>query len=247
LLVLLTAFSVGLEELARLLGWGSKSRLLGWAYTLAGWAFVALGSSSALAFFCVVSILFGAGCISVSSRKVERAHPMAWLGAGWLLMPVLCMAVTHGWWKGGSLHPVALYGLSLFAGDTMALVVGKLIGKTPLAPTLSAGKTWEGAAGAFLGSMACAFGFGLGFGYGADTCFLLGAITGTLGTAGDLFESHMKRRQGVKDSGEFFPGHGGVLDRVDSMMMTAIPCCLVLVLLEPQMFHVKQLLGYWLR
>jgi phosphatidate cytidylyltransferase len=92
-----------------------------------------------------------------------------------------------------------------------------------MAPIISPGKTWEGALGGILaGAMAAmlaVFLLGLPIGYG--TAFLLGIAGGSAGLLGDLAESLLKRRIGVKDMGNVMPGHGGILDRADSMLFTA--------------------------
>jgi phosphatidate cytidylyltransferase len=156
-------------------------------------------------------------------------------------MPVLALALMHGWWTGQGPNPVALYFIALWSSDSLALGFGKALGRHPIAPDISPGKTWEGAIGALLGAVALTLYFAPAFDILWTTGLILGAVVGILGTAGDLFESWMKRRQSVKDSGGIMPGHGGILDRVDSMMMTAIPALVILVVLEPQLFHVKQL------
>ncbi|MCL6478108.1 MAG: phosphatidate cytidylyltransferase [Peptococcaceae bacterium] len=109
-----------------------------------------------------------------------------------------------------------------WAGDTAAYVVGKKMGRRKLAPQLSPGKTVEGALGGIGGSV-----------LGALVVYLiyrpaplyavvvLGALVGLFGLLGDLFESSLKRTAGLKDTSRIIPGHGGVLDRFDSMIFTA--------------------------
>jgi phosphatidate cytidylyltransferase len=111
---------------------------------------------------------------------------------------------------------------SLWINDTMAYIVGSLIGKTPLSP-ISPKKTWEGTAGGVLLTVAviCTVAYFTKRLSLTDAGILSGiaAITGTLG---DLFESKLKRRAGVKDSGSIMPGHGGFLDRFDSLLLASI-------------------------
>jgi phosphatidate cytidylyltransferase len=118
----------------------------------------------------------------------------------------------------GWMLPLILIG-SIWVNDTMAYIVGSFIGKTPLSP-ISPKKTWEGTiGGAVLAVIVVAliarFGFGTGWLY-AIIIPLIGAVAGTLG---DLLESKLKRMAGVKDSGSMMPGHGGFLDRFDSMLL----------------------------
>jgi len=104
----------------------------------------------------------------------------------------------------------------------MAYIVGSLIGKTPFS-SISPKKTWEGTSG---GALLCVVVIGL-LGYLLQVAKILApvhwvmiaAICAVLGTAGDLLESKLKRMAGVKDSGSFMPGHGGFLDRFDSLLV----------------------------
>ena len=119
------------------------------------------------------------------------------------------------------LLPVAVI-FSIWINDTMAYVVGSLIGKTPFSK-ISPKKTWEGTAG---GAILCVIVIGL-LGYFIPVAkqisiqhwFVIAAICAIFGTAGDLLESKIKRMADVKDSGSFMPGHGGFLDRFDSLLV----------------------------
>lgn len=118
---------------------------------------------------------------------------------------------------------VLLLIFSIWINDTMAYIVGSLIGKTPLSP-ISPKKTWEGTAGGAL----LAVGVMTGIAWLIDPALArhaaaISAIAAVSGTLGDLFESKLKRTAGVKDSGSFMPGHGGFLDRFDSLLFAA-PC-----------------------
>lgn len=113
-----------------------------------------------------------------------------------------------------------------WAGDSAAFFVGRSIGKTPLAPRVSPGKTVEGGVGGLVASVAAGVGAGFvleGFGTAPLTPLAGGAIGLVLGAAaqvGDLAESVLKREAGVKDSGTILPGHGGALDRLDALFFT---------------------------
>ena len=108
------------------------------------------------------------------------------------------------------------------SNDTFAYLSGVLFGKHPMAPGISPKKTWEGLAGAIV---ATTVGATLVFVYVLDDRWWLGAIVGVLGvitaTCGDLIESAVKRDLRIKDMGGILPGHGGILDRVDSLLFTA--------------------------
>lgn len=119
-----------------------------------------------------------------------------------------------------------------FLQDTFAYFAGRHFGRHKLAPILSPKKTWEGAIGGMLGavvaSLVAAWLWGLPIGWGAAV--FLGIVGGLVGPLGDLSESLIKRRVGVKDIGKIIPGHGGVLDRADSLLFTA-PVLYYLILL----------------
>ena len=106
------------------------------------------------------------------------------------------------------------------ATDTAAYFVGRAIGKRKLAPEISPNKTWEGAIGGFCGAVAIGVAIELTLGLTADlpTVALMAATLGIAGQLGDLFESKLKRRANLDDSGTIFPGHGGILDRMDSLI-----------------------------
>ncbi len=109
---------------------------------------------------------------------------------------------------------------AIWINDTMAYIVGSLIGKTPLSP-ISPKKTWEGTIGGAILSVLVLVLAGYFMGYAAAALWVIGlaaAISASMGTIGDLFESRLKRMAGVKDSGSFMPGHGGFLDRFDSII-----------------------------
>ena len=117
---------------------------------------------------------------------------------------------------------VLLTLLTVFATDTAAFFGGRAFGKTPLAPNISPNKTREGA---IAGLFAAVFASVIAATYlGIDAIMIetlvLGFIIGILAQLGDLAESRMKRKAGVKDSGVLIPGHGGILDRLDSIVFT---------------------------
>jgi phosphatidate cytidylyltransferase len=176
-----------------------------------------------LAFLWLRNISFGA--------SPTRAHVVLKLLAGLLVVvPAWCAAVAlHGaqvtyapphapWW-------LVFFACIVVAADVGAYFAGSRLGKHKLAPAISPGKTWEGVYGALV----CAAVVGLAGGWIAHAP--AGLLVGVIGLAlvtvvfsivGDLFESLMKRHAGVKDSGTLFPGHGGLFDRMDSLV-AALP------------------------
>jgi phosphatidate cytidylyltransferase len=123
----------------------------------------------------------------------------------------------------------------VWAGDIVALYVGRTLGRRKLAPRLSPNKTWEGAAGSVAGSLLAAGGL-LGLAHLLAThssvarlsfpdetwyYLLLAVVVNAAAQVGDLAESALKRSVGVKDSGTLLPGHGGILDRIDALLLAA--------------------------
>ncbi len=111
---------------------------------------------------------------------------------------------------------------AIWATDIGAYAAGRSIGGPKLAPRISPKKTWAGLIGGMVS--AAAFGGAVAFAFGArhwPAAAMLGVVLAVVGQAGDLFESAIKRRYNVKDSGHLIPGHGGLLDRVDGLIVAA--------------------------
>lgn len=117
--------------------------------------------------------------------------------------------------------PILTAAIPIWAGDSAAIFAGKAFGKHKLAPSISPNKTWEGSIANLLAAVGAAAALGYFLKYPMDKMLLLGVSCGVIGQLGDLFESYLKRQAGVKDSGNLLPGHGGVYDRLDSLLMTA--------------------------
>jgi phosphatidate cytidylyltransferase len=169
-------------------------------------------------------------------RRVPREK--AFTGWAWTMAGILYV----GWLLS---HLVAIRGLDdgrnwvffalfiTFASDTTAFFAGRALGRHRLAPNISPGKTWEGAIGGILGAILASLFFTLPRLFNLSNplylqdlaCWqavLLGLLVSIFGQLGDLVESLFKRNMGVKDSGQLIPGHGGVLDRMDSVIFTCI-------------------------
>ncbi len=118
---------------------------------------------------------------------------------------------------------LTFFFIVIFAGDTGAFYTGKSIGRHKLAPLISPGKTWEGVVGGLAGNLLAAVIARLTFfpELPAGHLVPLAVVMGILGIAGDLCESMIKRGAKAKDAGKLIPGHGGLLDRLDSMLFNA--------------------------
>ena len=170
-----------------------------------------------------------------------RARWMLGGGAAGLLVGLLLLFST---WLAmvqlRAIGPLVLLGVLavVWIADSAAYFAGRAFGRRKLAPAISPGKTWEGAAGAVVGVLAYGFAVremaGLSGGL-SDLPAVAWAALLLLATAvsiiGDLFESLLKRQAGIKDSSQILPGHGGVLDRIDSLTSTLPFAALVYLLL----------------
>jgi phosphatidate cytidylyltransferase len=152
---------------------------------------------------------------------------VAWIGLGLGHLLLLRDIPEHG--------RLAIFAvlLAVFADDTAAYFIGRLVGRHKLAPALSPGKTWEGFVAGSIVAVAVTF-FTLydqGF-LTIPESLVLGAVLALAGAAGDLFESAIKRDLQVKDSGRLLGGHGGMLDRIDAHLFAAVAAFYVVLALS---------------
>ena len=112
--------------------------------------------------------------------------------------------------------------LVTFAVDTGAYMVGRSVGRHAMAPSISPNKTWEGSVGGFVSAVVAAMALGqvLDLNIAVWQQAVIGAVVGVVAQWGDLLESKLKRIADVKDAGSIIPGHGGLLDRLDSLLFT---------------------------
>jgi phosphatidate cytidylyltransferase len=183
------------------------------------------------------------GGLSLSIWKPNKLLYVFGLGL-WLLVGVLSLVLLQIQAPPGSgsfsANLLCLALLPLWVGDSLAYFVGKAVGKHKMAPSISPNKTWEGAIANLLGCLGAAYGIGAWLGVPVVASLAVGLTTGVLGQVGDLLQSRLKRLANVKDSGSILPGHGGILDRLDSFLFSSYPSLLALYLLAPEAFHVKQ-------
>ena len=159
----------------------------------------------------------------LARREKERAFiGWAWtiagiLYIGWLLSYFVALRGLDG-----GRNWVFLALATNFASDTAAFFTGRALGKHHLAPNISPGKTWEGAIAGILGAIIVSLLFTLLLPISYWQAIVLGLLVSVFGQLGDLVESLFKRNIGVKDSGRLLPGHGGALDRIDSVVFAGM-------------------------
>jgi phosphatidate cytidylyltransferase len=187
-------------------------------------ACVAVGSGWALIDVILMTALIAIGAMAVGTAKIgpetlrnaaAAIFPIAYIG-----LPLGALAAVRAT---AGREAVLLIMAAIVISDSAQYYTGRALGRQPLAPAISPKKTREGAIGGVVFGTA-AFVIGARFVFPDSPTLmtvLVGASIAALGIVGDLFESLLKRSAGVKDSGTLIPGHGGVLDRIDSWLFAA--------------------------
>ena len=177
----------------------------------------------------VLVMLVGSFAIELKFHDSMKVSQVAWGFFGALLVPYLLLSLLRIFQMNYHHGPfiVLLPLLAAWGADTCALFAGMFFGRHKLAPVVSPKKTVEGAVGGVLGGAvlvliaALIMNSTLKLGLPLWAAVVLGAVGAVLGEIGDLSFSIIKRQTGIKDYGHIFPGHGGVLDRFDSVIFTA--------------------------
>lgn len=213
-----------LEFQAPVLGWRHPLALLA-AGLSAGLAAGALVGLDWLVWFATGAILMPLIWVAIAGAD-PRQGMERWLWAlggvlyvGWLGAHLVLLRESDNgrdW--------VFLAILATFANDTSAYFVGRAVGRRLLSPRVSPGKTVEGALGGFAGALAAVLllNFFLGLRMGVALALPLALLLPLAAQLGDLAESMLKRAMGVKDAGVLVPGHGGLMDRLDSVLLSAV-------------------------
>ncbi|MBM7825652.1 phosphatidate cytidylyltransferase [Arcanobacterium pluranimalium] len=193
---------------------------IGQLVTLLGTWFFGIGVGLLLFLFATgIAMLWGLGQANGVDRNFKDAiagsFALAWIGLSG------CFAVGLADFPHARALLISLILLPV-ANDTGGWLAGILFGKHPIAPKISPKKSWEGFIGSLLLSLLVAWlTVGIGAGLSAGWVVAFGVITPIIATAGDFSESMLKRDLGIKDMGSIFPGHGGMLDRLDSLLFCA--------------------------
>lgn len=230
LFIILLIYSIGALELQAL---GGKKRNAGdWLVFLSGFLFV-LGTGLGLVLelhpmsLLLPLFLWIAGYLLSEDKGLSRLNPL------WLALPLSAFFATA--WLGHPdqyrpLLPLLIIAL-VWINDIFAYLGGTLYGKHALTPRLSPGKTVEGSLTGLVVNLLTGFLISkIGGLYTPGILMLVAALVSILCLGGDLYESALKRKFGVKDSGKILPGHGGILDRFDSLLFVA-PITFVTLLL----------------
>lgn len=186
---------------------------------------VMAGAAAAGQGLAVVVVCVLATVAMVAMRRGAMATGVVYVGLGVAALIWLRDDPVAGRWN------LLVLVLLVWASDIGAYMVGRIVGGPKLAPRISPGKTWSGAAGGLVVAVLIAGLVAWAVEPRAPDAWTVAVavIMGVVAQAGDLFESLMKRRFGVKDSGHIIPGHGGVLDRLDALLAAA-PVAVILAL-----------------
>lgn len=243
-LVALGIMALANWEWTRLLGWSNARAAVG-AVAFVIVAIVADTYLGATVIHGVMLVAVGFWCLLVP-WWFSAGLPGRWWAARWPLIAIGWFVLAAAWWAiDAALQRGPVYLLSIllivWASDVAAYFAGRTWGRHKLAPSISPGKTWEGVVGAMVGVLALACLFIAFAGSVTATTFvafmhartawpvliLVLLVLVALGIVGDLFESMLKRRAGVKDSSHLLPGHGGVFDRIDALL-PVLPAALLI-------------------
>ncbi len=198
-------------------------------------AIIILYSSVLIFNFCIlaIAILMAFEWITIARSEDEKTNKWRFLGLAYIMLPCISLMFLRGVGNGADI--ILWLFLVVWATDTAAMIVGITFGGPKLAPTISPKKTWSGLAGGVMASMFIGLLCSVLFKESALFFIILSGLMAALEQAGDLLESKFKRYFNAKDSGSLIPGHGGIMDRVDGLTLTA-PFVALLAMLSSSIF-----------
>jgi len=197
------------------------------------WFFVVLSPVSVFFLFVLGTTII----ILTTHRPLVETLPATGMSASGLLLVAfpLSFAVRLHWFSPNGPR-LLLFALAItWAADTVAYFAGRAFGKHALAPHISPKKTWEGSIAGLVGSLAVGYAFHFWLTIPLGHLLAMAFVGNVAGQMGDLLESACKRSAGVKDSGGLLPGHGGILDRIDALILCIPVIWYYLVLVNPRM------------
>jgi phosphatidate cytidylyltransferase len=191
-------------------------------------------------FFVLLVFVLGLAVLTLFTRRpLVESLPAAGISSSAFLLvafPLSFAVRLHGIGTPMDGPRLLLFALAItWAADTVAYFVGRSFGKHPLAPHISPKKTWEGSIGGLLGSLLVAYAFHFWLTIPLPHLLVMALLGNVAGQMGDLLESAYKRSAGVKDSGGLLPGHGGILDRIDALILCIPVIWYYLVLVNPSL------------
>jgi phosphatidate cytidylyltransferase len=227
--VVVAAAIAAVREWHRLVNAGRMAReMIPTALAIAGAAALAHMQATPGAALLVLALGGAVAALSAAFKRLPAFWPIPWhaFGSIYIGLTVLSLVVLRLQPRGAAI--VGALFVAVWAADTAALLFGRIIGGPKLAPALSPNKTWAGFLG---GTVAAAVAEAL-YAFLLDgspiTAALFGTVLAVAGHGGDLFESWVKRQFRAKNTGRLIPGHGGMLDRIDSLLFAAPVCALLI-------------------
>jgi phosphatidate cytidylyltransferase len=198
---------------------------LGWASLLAAWTFTGVDKPG----LAVTALLIGAALSSVAATMRLPTRSAVWVAGGMIYAGVAFLGPALLRRDPELGFPAFLFlAATVWMTDTLAYLVGRAVGGPLLWPQVSPNKTWAGVVGGLAGGVAggtfVAYANGLG---GFAVVGIIALVLSAAAEAGDLFESAVKRRFGVKDTSQLIPGHGGLMDRLDGFLVAASAALLI--------------------
>jgi len=203
------------------------ARIIGfafWALIVTAW--IAVDPQTAL-------VLFVIGVVALFFFELVNRRSI-WMAVGlcYAILPFIALVTLRGNSTDG-FHMVLIMFLGVWATDSFGYLVGKPVGGPKLAVSISPNKTWSGFFGGIAGAMLLMWLTALGLGYQPALPLAIFAVAvAVVSQIGDLMESALKRKFQIKDSGTIIPGHGGVLDRIDGLVVAAVFVCAFVMISE---------------
>lgn len=180
----------------------------------------------------IIILLVQLSCLYLTYSELRKKQTLNFIsGTLYLALPLIGLSIWFIQNPEFNVEYVLFYLITIWLYDSMAYVVGKLIGKNPIFPKVSPKKTIEGTVGGAAVTVLVMSVLNFYWLSIPVQAYLLALVVIFFAIFGDFVESYMKRKLGVKDSGKILPGHGGVLDRLDSIYLSALPYLVILLLL----------------
>jgi phosphatidate cytidylyltransferase len=178
-----------------------------------------------------IMLLIQWGCLYLTYSQLKRDQTLNFItGTVYLSLPLIGLAIWFMQNEQHNMEHILFYLITIWLYDSMAYLVGKSMGKRPIFPRVSPNKTIEGTVGGAIVTIVIMSALNIYWLKLPMQAAVLAPAVIFFAVFGDFVESYMKRKLGVKDSGRILPGHGGILDRIDSIYLSALPYLVILLL-----------------